>query len=497
MTTATGPTRHGTTLAASLYVLSLAALTVYTGFYQVLTVAALGGALFGISGLISTRKSTVAISLSSVLFICAALALVVASASAAEIPTGQFNPAESPEQFRPFILLLSVFCTATGATVMTRQHRSKQIARGLTATGGLICLLLGTMLTLELTSFPLLGWLGGHIFNRLITPTASADTPGSLLLLLGVSVIMTGAVLTRLPLPELVSREERPKMVTRLTSTSTVLFILGFILSIAGTVLFLALPPLSDTAPPSAMDSIISLSTMSPARYILLGVVSVAAVVVCLVEATRRVQPESIREIRPAIAHSTGAIILVLGGLVIGFDTIVDFISQTLTQTAGEDAGLLTNLTTEIGAIALLVGVVFTSCALLVGLVLGGSLLAYSDIIVTQTAGSALATSSVILAAIVSGLISGVSVLPFGVVGIALVGWDVSTYSHRLAIEVGHGSRKLELFHLGVTAFVTLASVSLVYGGLLITEAVIPHSSAIATVAALASILLLLSTLQA
>lgn len=491
MTDSSVPSRSATVLAGGLTILSLASLAAYTGLGRVIGIAAVAGVLYGTAGVLGTRKTPLSTSSSSLLFISAALALLAAGAVASRVPQGQFTPAQSPAQLRPFVLLLAVFCTGVGITILPRGSESRAIARSLATTGGLLTIMFGAVLWVVLTVLPFVGWVVKPLSARVILPSQSPDSLGSLMILLGGATLAIGALVIRLPLPELVEREQRSRTLTRLKQLNQYAFTIGISTIVLGTIAFLGFPAMWERVPESTANSLLVVSTTAPLRYTLLGVVTVAGCYIGLVELIRRVQPESARDILALLAQSLGGLIVLGVGMAVGFDEVVNVV-----LTVFEGNSVVADFSTQFGNVGLVIGTLFVGSGSLVGLVGAGAILWYVNILAPRTAGPVLVTSGLVVAAIAAGQITGPSVLLFFVAGAGIVVWDVATYSHRLVTEVGHGSRKLELLHFGAVAFIALFSVAAVYGGLLVIDTITPRRSPAAAIAALLSVLVLLSTLR-
>lgn len=497
MSEATSPGRTGAALAVLLSLVSLAVLLWHTGLYRVVPIAAVTGVVAALSGLVGARDSPLWASLASLLFVCAAGLLLAGLGLATLVPAGGFAPAESLDHLRPVLLLVCVCCLAAGATILPWQGTSGRIARSLVLTAGAVCIPLGAVFVLALAVLPALAGVITPLIEFTLRPSESPETPGTLLLLAGVTAVAVGALLVRLPLPALVQRGRSPAVRGRLHHLYRLSFAAGIGSLIVGIVVFLSLPPLWERLPAAGADAILLVSSSRPVRLTLLALTGVAVSFVSLFETLRRVRPGLARPVLSMLARATGAILLVSGLVVLGPESVVDTAMQLLEQNGGEGAERLADVRSDVGGTTLVTGAVFGGPALLAVLVCLGGLLGYLGLVPRRTAGAVLATGGTIVATVVAGLIAGPSVLLFAVVGLALVGWDVAAYSHRLTVEVERGSRRLQLVHFGTVLPIALVSVGFAYGGLVFTRTVLSDTPAAAAIAALVGLLLLASILRA
>lgn len=496
MSTTPSPSRIGSVLTILLSSVSFVALAWYTGLYQLVVIATLAGVIVGMAGVVGAHDSLLWTSLASLLFMIAAGLLLAGFGLATLVPAGQFAPGESPEQLRPFVLLLSVCSAAAGCTILPKQGNSGTIARSLVLTVITISVLLGTVFILVLTVLPDLLKLTVPLFEFVAIPSESPENLGSLLILAGVTAIAVGALVVRLPVIALVRRERRGAVRERLYRLHWVLFGAGIWALIVGVLVFLIVPPLWDMFPPSATEWLLFVSTAHSVRLGLLGLIGVTGALVFFVEALRRLRPKSVRRSTSIVAHGTGALLVIGALVVVGPESIADLSIQLLEESTGGEAESVADMRDEIGGTMMVTGIAFAGPAVLSVFVCLASLLGYLSVVPPRTAGTVLTTGGLIMATIVAGLIAGASVLLFTIVGVAIVSWNISTYSHRLNVEVGHGSARLELVHFGTVLVVGLVSVGVAYGGFIITEALPAGASAAAAMAALVGILLLTSTLR-
>jgi len=496
MSTTPSPNRIGSVLAILLSIVSLVALAWYTGLYQLVAVAALTGVIVGMAGVIGVRDSLLWTGLASLLFIGAAGLLLTGFGLATLAPAGQFVPGQSPEQLRPFVLLVSVFGATVGCTILPKQGNSDTIARSLVLTSITIAVLLGAVFILALTVLSNLVELVVPLFNFVAVPSESPENLGSLLILAGIAAIAVGALVVRLPIPALVRRERSVAVRRRLYRLYRQMFGAGVWALIVGVLMFLVMPPLWDRYSHSVTGWVLIVSTAHPIRQGLLGLIGVTGPLVVFVEVLRRLRPKSVKRATLIVAHGTGALLVIGALVVVGPESIVDLAIQLLEESTGGEAEFVDDTRDEIGGTTMVTGIAFAGPAVLSVFVCVGSLLGYLNIVSPQTAGAVLATGGTIVATIVAGLMAGSSLLLFAIVGVAIVGWNISTYSHRLNLEVGHGSARLELVRFGTVLVVALVSVGVAYGGFILTETLPSEASAAAAMAAFVGILLLTSILR-
>lgn len=485
------PTPTSSAVAAVAWLASLVILGWQTGLPGVTVTATLAGITFAVAGFTAARTSVPATVGGSLLFICAT-GLLAASAGLAALSIDGSIAVTGPELYLLLAYVIGCFAAATGVTLLPRQGDSRAVARALLTTSGTTMAVAGTAFLLAFVAMPVIVGVATPVFGPIVAPEASPQALASLVILAGATILLLAVVLVRLPIPALVRRERRSAVRARIERLYRQLLTIGVGSLIAGLLAFLVLPLLWEAVPEAVSDTILTVSASQPLRIGLLVVAAVATLAVGIVAGLRQLHPASAGRVVFFAAHATGALIIVAAVLIAGPDLLLD----ALVDGAGDAAEPVTTNRAEFGDFAVATGLVAGIFALPTALVFAASGLGAVRILPGRTAGGVIATAGLVGMTIAAGQYTGVSPLLFLVVALAFVLWDVSTFGHRLGIELGQGSRRLELVHGGTVLVVGLVSTGLVYALLILAEQM-PRSSAAAAVAALFSILLVVTVVRA
>lgn len=485
--------RTSAAVALVLSAITLGALAVYTGQY-VLTGAAVGAGLcLSLAGIAGVRRSRVATAVGSLLFVIAAGLLALAGAVVAVVVHDTFDPLSAPGQLGPFVFVLAVGSVTVGVAGLLGRDSVTRWGRTLTTTALTVCLVVGTAFALTLLAVPFLRGALTPLFNRVVTPSASPRALATFLVLLGTTLLSLGALAPRLPVSVFVRGQRRLELEQHLDSVHDRLVAGGLLCLVAGGLAFVLVPGLWETVPAGVADGLTGVTSAHPLRLGLVGLLVTALLGVGVIEGLRQVQPNSTDRLAGFVTHSLGGV-AVLGVLwLLGFGDITDLVVDTLGTGGGAEQ--FEQYLDEFGAPTVLTGALAGACGTLAAAVFAGAALGYVGLLPTRSPGRLLTAGGLVGTATLAGSLADPSPLLFVTAGAAVTVWDVTTYGHRLALELGHGDRRLELVHSGATGFVSLAIAVLVYGGFVLSSSVVSDAAVVA-LAALVGLLLLLGLTQ-
>ena len=479
-------TSAGVTLALCL--LALGTLAVYTGRYRLIGAAVGAGLCLSLAGVAGARESRISAAAGSLLFVAAAGLLAVAGVVVVA-SSDTFDPLAAPGQLGPLAFVVAVGGATVGVTSLRGWRSAPRSGRALVTTAVGVCLVVGAGSGFTLFAAPVLRAVTAPLFDGVVTPAASPQTVATFLGLLGATLLLVGALALRLPVSVFVRGQRRMELEQRLDSAHDWFVASGLFCVIGGGVGFLLIPGLWGAVPAGVADTVVQVTSARLPRVALSAVVIVAAVGVAAIEGLRRLRPGSVDWLVLFAAHSIGGIVA-LGVLwLLGFGDIASTALDTLGAESGAD--LLEQYLNEFGATAVVTGAVAAACSALAVLVFAGAALGYANLLPADSPGGALTAAGLVGAATLAGSLADPSPLLFVVVGVAVVVWDVTTYGRRLGVELGHGSRRIELVHAGAAVVAGLGTAALVYGGFLLSGAVVPDTAVVA-LTALVSVLLML-----
>ena len=434
------------------------------------------GATFVAAGLLANREVPIAVAAGSLAFVLAvgllgAAVATVGGSVVTELDITMTTADIVADSWQGLALVVAGCAVGYGVALAIHPGASKSVLSGCFQLAVGIGVVLAVALVAAVAGRllegiePVVRLLGGlsSVRDEVVAPSADPPPIGSFLIVAAVATLTLRALLGRLPLAELVARDRRDAVRHRIEDERSRALRIGAVAGVVG-VGFVVLPEalwesISGSAPTVVADPLGEVTAAGWLRLVLVWLTALSVAGVAAVALLERLRRETVDELVNWLAAGVGGVAILVG---LERVSVAEYVADLVAVLPEDDADTVIELVDHVGIDGLVL-VPATLVVLVIGLLallgVGAHVL---GVVPISTAGPTMAGLGVGLAAVVTGLIAGPSMLTFLAAGAAVVVWDVGAFGHRLRAELGPTAptRSVELLHVALAA--TIAAVGAV-----------------------------------
>ena len=496
--------------SAALALAVVAGLADGVGHLRPVALSVGAGATFVAAGLLADREDPVAVAAGSLAFVLAGGLLGVAVATVIGSVFSELDLTTTTAElvavsWQGLALVVAGCAVGYGVALAVSPGASKSVLSG----GFHLAVGIGVVLAVALVAAvtgqflegtePVIRLLGtlSPVRDAVVSPSADPPPIGSFLIVTAVAILTLRALLGRLPLAELVARDRRDAVRHRIERERSRALRVGAVAGVVGGG-FVLLPgtlweSITASAPTVVVGPLGEITAAGGLRVVLVWLTGLSLAGVVAVALLERLRRETADELVGWLAAGVGGVAILLA---LDRITLAAYVADLVAVLPEEDGDTVLELVDHAGLIGLAL-VAATVVVLVIGLLALVGVGAHTlGVVPTATAGPTIAGLGVGLAAVVTGLIAGPSMVTFLAVGAAVVVWDVGAFGHRLRTELGltAPTRSVELLHVALAATVATAGA---VGAHVLADVVRPGVEfSAAAVFALVGAVLLLSALR-